>query len=295
MTRWSQLDILISWRPGFHYHLTCTYQNGGALLLQLPNIKWWTFWHLDFHQDSKVSSPPRSYLNHQSAREHPSDVASYICMERRHGAMLGPFDNPPFVPWCHTSPLPIPPKKASCTRRIILDLSWTLPPAASINGCTPKHTYMYLGIPKQMRHCPGIRAAAPVYICLVTIHCNYTMCVIICVIIYLHFICMYMAVAYMPFIYCLFPNVICQSLFSCMLPRHGCHLYVPVMIMCYLWYNCAWIDLVSFWLPSCHLSIPVLHVICFTPVLSHIYLVYFYYNFSMCILCFTWAHHMWFL
>ena len=83
--------------------------------------------------------PSPSYINHQSAREHPSDVASYIGMELYHGAMLAPFDCPTLFPWCQTSPLLLTrPMKGSFTRCIILDLSWPLPLAASVNGGIPR-------------------------------------------------------------------------------------------------------------------------------------------------------------
>ena len=45
-----------------------------------------------------------SYTNHASAREHMLDVASYICVEIQHRAILGPLSHLPFTHWCQTSP-----------------------------------------------------------------------------------------------------------------------------------------------------------------------------------------------
>ena len=90
--------------------------------------------------------PSTSFINHQSASDHPCHVASYIWTELWHGAMLGPFDHPPCVTWCQTSPLLTWPKNGSSTRHVIFDLSWPQPPAASVNGGTqtylPRSSYM---------------------------------------------------------------------------------------------------------------------------------------------------------
>ena len=42
--------------------------------------------------------------------------------------MLCPFDNPPFFPWMQTNPLLTRAKKDSHNRKVIMDLSWPLPP-----------------------------------------------------------------------------------------------------------------------------------------------------------------------
>ena len=66
-----------------------------------------------------------------------ADVAAYINKELSEEAMLGPFDNPPFTPWCQTNPLLTCPKKDSINHRVIMALSWTLPTNVSMNGFTP--------------------------------------------------------------------------------------------------------------------------------------------------------------
>ena len=78
--------------------------------------------------------------NHASALLHPDHVNTYLHKEVQCQAMLGPFDNPPFWPWCHLNPLMTRPKKDSQDRRVILDLSWPL--HASVNGGTPLEVYM---------------------------------------------------------------------------------------------------------------------------------------------------------
>ena len=97
--------------------------------------------------EEPVSSP--SYTNHASARDHPRDVASYICTDIQHGAILEPFSHPPFTPWCQTSPLLTPSQKGNSSMCVILEMSWSLPTAASVNGGTPRGSY--LGAPKKMQ------------------------------------------------------------------------------------------------------------------------------------------------
>ena len=69
--------------------------------------------------------PDPSTANHTSARAHLADIITEI----GHRAMLGPFDHPPFTPWCHLNPLLTHPKKDSTSRKVIMDLCWPLPPA----------------------------------------------------------------------------------------------------------------------------------------------------------------------
>ena len=66
----------------------------------------------------------------------------YITMEVREGTMLGPFDQPPFTPWCQVNVLLTRPKKTSNTWCVIMDLSWPHPPGISRNRCKPKDTYL---------------------------------------------------------------------------------------------------------------------------------------------------------
>ena len=77
--------------------------------------------------------------------------------------MLSPFDAPPFSPWTQTNPLLTREKKDSKQRRVIMDLSWPLPPGLSVNGGTPRDHF--LGAPRKMHlpsagdYCDLIRAA----------------------------------------------------------------------------------------------------------------------------------------
>ena len=93
--------------------------------------------------------PTPSQANHPSAINHRQDVEAAITKEIIEGAMLGPFDSPPFTPWTQTNPLLTRPKKDSHSRRVIMDLSWPLPPGISVNGCNPKDSC--LGEVKKMQ------------------------------------------------------------------------------------------------------------------------------------------------
>ena len=76
-------------------------------------------------------TPPTSTLrNHPSAFAHSSEVDRFIQKECSKGALLGPFDNPPFSPWSQVSPL-MTAKKDSLRRRVIIDLSF--PEGQSVN------------------------------------------------------------------------------------------------------------------------------------------------------------------
>ena len=82
--------------------------------------------------ESLVPTPATD--NHPSALNHTSDVVSYIAMEVKDGAMLGPFEQTPFTPLCQVNALLRRPKKDSHLWKVILDLSWPHPPAISVNG-----------------------------------------------------------------------------------------------------------------------------------------------------------------
>ena len=77
--------------------------------------------------------PPQ---NHHSARQYPEAIHQYISKEKRLGTLIGPFDNPPFTPWCHVSPLMSRPKSDSHERRIIVDLSF---PDGGVNKHIPSN------------------------------------------------------------------------------------------------------------------------------------------------------------
>ena len=96
--------------------------------------------------------PTPSHINHPSALNHNRHVASYVCKELGEGAMLGPFDAPPFSPWTQTNPLLTREKKDSTHHRVIMDLSWLLPPGINVNGGTPRDCF--LGAPQKM-HLPS--------------------------------------------------------------------------------------------------------------------------------------------
>ena len=86
-------------------------------------------------------------------------------MDVAEGAPLGPFEHPPFSPWCQINALLSRPKKFSADRCIIMDLSWPYPPLHSVNASTPMD--LYLGQPLKLRLpspqdlCELIRQAGP--------------------------------------------------------------------------------------------------------------------------------------
>ena len=101
--------------------------------------------------------PTPSSVNHPSANTHCKDVAVYIAKELSEGAMVDLFENPPFMMWCHINQLLTQHKKDSINCRVIMDLSWALPPGYSVNGSTPKDTF--LGKSKKM-HLPTVHDMA---------------------------------------------------------------------------------------------------------------------------------------
>ncbi len=84
--------------------------------------------------------PQRSHRNHPSATAYPDHVQAYLAENAQRGALLGPFTEPPFHPFTHSSPLMSRPKRNSDKRRIIHDLSW--PPGGSVNDKIPRDMYM---------------------------------------------------------------------------------------------------------------------------------------------------------
>lgn len=77
--------------------------------------------------------PPTSVdTNHHSAQKDALHVANFIKTEMSHGALVGPFEYPPFQPWTRVSPLLTRPKKDSLDKRIIVDLSY--PEGAAVNS-----------------------------------------------------------------------------------------------------------------------------------------------------------------
>ena len=115
-----------------------------------------TFQYLQFGfptgYERPVSTP--TFHNHPSAAHHSTDVEAYILKELGEGAMMGPFDQPPFTPWTQTNPLFTRPKRDSHLRRIIMDLSWPSPLGVTVNGGTRRKSF--LGIPPKM-HLPSAK------------------------------------------------------------------------------------------------------------------------------------------
>ena len=79
-----------------------------------------------------------SVKNHHSARAFPKAVQEYITREINDGALIGPFREIPFRPWCKISPLMSRPKNDSTERRIIVDLSF---PDGGINAHIAKNNF----------------------------------------------------------------------------------------------------------------------------------------------------------
>lgn len=105
----SQLNIH-NWRQslaGYHDSSICDFLEYG--------------WPLGYQLDKP---PTTTIQNHPSATHHPQHIAKFIATELRHGAIVGPFPNPPFTPWTRCSPLMTRQKKDSSDRRVIVDLSF---------------------------------------------------------------------------------------------------------------------------------------------------------------------------
>lgn len=98
------------WRAhliGYHDELLCEFLLYG--------------WPLGYHADN----PPRTVDdNHPSARAHAAHVHKFIEVEEAYKAIIGPFKEPPFIPWTRVSPIMTRPKRDSDERRIIIDLSY---------------------------------------------------------------------------------------------------------------------------------------------------------------------------
>ena len=91
--------------------------------------------------------PTPTTCNHGSATAYVQHVRDYLQKETQLGALLGPFEAPPFSPWFQVNPLMTAAKKDTASRRIITDLSW--PPGASVNAGIPRD--QYLGSPYKLR------------------------------------------------------------------------------------------------------------------------------------------------
>lgn len=86
------------------------------------------------------SKPPTAVTeNHKSAIDFPVHVDNFLQKECAMGAMIGPFKEPPFEPWCQVSPLMTRPKKDSVKRRVIIDLSF--PEGEGVNDGIVRNVY----------------------------------------------------------------------------------------------------------------------------------------------------------
>lgn len=85
-------------------------------------------WPVGYHS----SSPPTSIeRNHPSAQAYEPHIIRFLEKEQKYNAIVGPFSQPPFTPWCRRSPIMTRPKKDTDARRIIIDLSF--PHGLSVN------------------------------------------------------------------------------------------------------------------------------------------------------------------
>lgn len=86
--------------------------------------------------------PPLSEIDiemHTSAVKYKQQVQEYFETEIGYGAIAGPFDSPPFIPWVRTSPLMTRPKSDISRRRVIVDLSY--PHGLGVNQFVIKNNY----------------------------------------------------------------------------------------------------------------------------------------------------------
>ena len=93
-------------------------------------------WPVNFDRRSPLGVTTH---NHPSANAYDEHIRFYIDTERREGALLGPFDRPPFQ-WLHVSPLMTKPKRDTDKRRVIMDLSW--PSGGAINDGIQTEWYL---------------------------------------------------------------------------------------------------------------------------------------------------------
>ena len=94
-----------------------------ALAHTLEDITLISFLKYGFPVGYEGPVPTPAVHNNASALQHPKDVATYVLTELEEGAMLGPFDMEPFIPWCKVNALLTRPKKDSYLRRAIMDIS----------------------------------------------------------------------------------------------------------------------------------------------------------------------------
>ena len=91
---------------------------------------------LDFNRETVISTEK---INHKSALQFPSHVDTYLTEETEHGAMGGPYTDPP-IENLHISPFMTRDKSSSDKRRVIMDLSW--PKGQSVNSGAELDKYL---------------------------------------------------------------------------------------------------------------------------------------------------------
>ena len=93
-----------------------------------------------FPLDFNRASPLRwEGENHKSAIEYPADIEAYLAEEKSFNAIVGPFKDHP-CPNGHISPFMSREKPEPNTRRVIIDLSWSL--GQSVNSGIDKTSYL---------------------------------------------------------------------------------------------------------------------------------------------------------
>ena len=90
---------------------------------------------LDFDRHMSLKS---HFENHFSAKTFPQDIDAYLQEEISHGAIIGPFTEPP-IKDLHVSPFMTREKPNVPHRRVIIDLSF--PHGSSVNAGIQKNTY----------------------------------------------------------------------------------------------------------------------------------------------------------
>lgn len=86
------------------------------------------------------TSDTKRISNHKSAQDFPKQIDRFVDKELRMGGVIGPMEAPPFMEWCHVSPLMSREKRGTDDRHVIIDM--TYPPATSINSYIFKNTVM---------------------------------------------------------------------------------------------------------------------------------------------------------
>ena len=75
--------------------------------------------------------------NHPSAVDFPTYIQEFIDKELSLKGLIGPYDQPPFQPWCHVSPLMSRKKGDTDKHRVITDM--TYPTESSVNAYIVKN------------------------------------------------------------------------------------------------------------------------------------------------------------